>query len=85
MEGEGTTQSMEFLSRTDRCTKFGIDCVGPGDSDGICFKVKKSIDQLTILCSCRWFIVGEVFGSTYINMKVGDGIRLRRVVVTLVF
>jgi hypothetical protein len=25
------------LSREDRVLKFGVDCVGPNDSDGICF------------------------------------------------
>lgn len=25
------------LSREDRVLKFGVDCVGPHDSDGICF------------------------------------------------
>lgn len=28
----------EVLSRGDRVLKFGVDCVGPNDSDGICFE-----------------------------------------------
>jgi cilia- and flagella-associated protein 65 len=27
----------EMLSREDRVLKFGVDCVGPHESDGICF------------------------------------------------
>jgi cilia- and flagella-associated protein 65 len=38
MAGQGQPgPGPEMLSREDRVYKFGVDCVGPLDSDGICF------------------------------------------------
>lgn len=44
MEGSSQAQApaqapaqVVVLSREDRVLKYGVDCVGPHDSDGICF------------------------------------------------